>query len=124
MDACFSGISRNSETFKKENLLAMKGVVIKPDVLNPWENDPNFTVFTSSDYNETSLIFDDSETGLFTYYLCAGLKGLADTDNNKKITTQELKDYVIRNVKETSKRMVGEQNPKFYGNEENVLVKY
>ena len=32
MDACFSGASRSSEQFKAENLISMKGVLIKPKV--------------------------------------------------------------------------------------------
>ncbi len=32
IDACFSGVSRPTETLKTQNLLAMKGVVIKPKV--------------------------------------------------------------------------------------------
>jgi len=74
MDACFSGASRGSEQYKTENLTAMKGGVrIKTNVDQPWIADPAFTVFVSSEFSETSLSFDPSETGLFTYYLCAGM---------------------------------------------------
>jgi hypothetical protein len=35
MDACFSGSSRSSEQYKPENLIAMKGVVIRPKTGRP-----------------------------------------------------------------------------------------
>ena len=80
LDACFSGVSRNSEAYKAENLVAMKGVKIRPVVGQPWETDANFTVFSSSDFDQTSLAFDPSETGLFTYFLCAGLQGKVEAE--------------------------------------------
>lgn len=124
MDACFSGASRSSGTYRTENLVAMKGVAIKPDVMHPWENNPGFTVFTSSGYNETSLGFDPAETGLFTYYLCAGLQGNADINGDKRITAGELKVYINKNVMETSTKVSGLQTPQFYGNEDLVITEY
>lgn len=124
IDACFSGVSRASESRKIENLVAMKGVDLKPKINEPWANDPNFTVFSSSSFEETSLGFDPSETGLFTYFLCAGLQGKADANNDNKITTGELKNYVIKNVSELSVKILGKQTPVFYGNEDIILGEY
>jgi len=125
IDACFSGISRSSETYKPGNLVAMKGgVVISPVVEKPWETNDHFTVFASSGFNETSLAFDPSETGLFTYYLCAGLQGKADLNGDKLITTGELGQYLIENVKESSVKIMGLQTPQFHGDEKLVLTEY
>ena len=125
MDACFSGASRGSEQYKTENLTAMKGGVrIKPNVDQPWIADPAFTVFASSEFSETSLSFDPSETGLFTYYLCAGMQGKADANGDKKISSGELSRYVIERVKETSMKIRGLQTPQFHGDENVVLVEY
>lgn len=124
IDACFSGVSRASESQNVENLVSMKGVAIKPKVAQPWETDNNFTVFSSSSFNETSLGFDPSETGLFTYFLCAGLQGKADANGDNKITTGELKAYVIKNVLELSVKILGKQTPVFYGNEDVILGEY
>jgi len=125
MDACFSGASRGSEQYKTENLTAMKGGVrIKTNVDQPWIADPAFTVFVSSEFSETSLSFDPSETGLFTYYLCAGMQGKADLDGDKKITSGELSRYVIDRVKETSIKIRGLQTPQFHGDENVVLIEY
>ncbi|MBN2519350.1 MAG: caspase family protein [Bacteroidales bacterium] len=124
IDACFSGATRASKIFKAENLVSMKGVVVAPKVYQPWEKNSNFNVFTSSAGNETSMGFDQSQTGLFTYYLCAGLQGKADTDGNHKITMGELKNYVIKNVQEASNQMWGYQTPEFHGNDNIILVEY
>jgi hypothetical protein len=124
IDACFSGASKASEKIKSENLVSMKGVKIVPKTRQPWLTNPNFTVFTSSGAEETSLGFDQSQTGLFTYYLCAGMQGEADEDKDGKITAGELNNYVTENVKNMSKKIMGLQTPKFHGNEDMVLIEY
>ena len=124
IDACFSGSSRTTETKKTENLIAMKGVKIKPKNDGTYLNNPNFTVFNSSTGDETSLGYDASETGLYTYFLCVGLQGKADLNNDKKITFGELEKYLFDNVTETSRKISGVQTPEFFGNENSVLVEY
>lgn len=124
MDACFSGASKSSENIESENLVATKGLRIEPKVKKPWEKNNNFTIFTSSSANETSLGFDPSGSGLFTYYLAAGMQGKADKNNDRKITMGELKKYVKSNVINTSKKIRGIQTPEFHGNEDEVLFEY
>jgi hypothetical protein len=124
IDACFSGVSRATETYNMQNLVAMKGVSIKPKLKQPWIDNPDFTVFTSSAFNETSLGYDPSQSGLFTYFVCAGLLGEADADTDGNITSGELKNYVIQNVSETSVKIRGQQTPRFYGNEDKILGTY
>ena len=125
IDACFSGASRATEKINIENLVAMKGgVKFAPKLYQPWLKNNNFSVFTSSGVNETSLGFDPSQTGLFTYYLCAGLQGKADANHNNKITFKELKHYVINNVKIVSKKTRGLQTPEFHGDDDMILVEY
>jgi uncharacterized caspase-like protein len=124
MDACFSGVSKTSDLYKEENLVAMKGVKIKPGLAAPWENNPGFTVFNSSGYDQTSLAFDQSETGLFTYFLCAGLQGKADLDGDHVITSGELEKYVTGNVRETSVKINGLQVPEFHGDEKIKLAEF
>jgi len=124
MDACFSGASRSSEQNKPENLVAMKGVKVRPLLNQPWNDDPSFTLFSSSDFAETSLSFDRSQTGLFTYFLCAGLQGKADLNGDKKITSGELSKYIIEQVMETSVKIRGIQTPQFHGNENIILTIY
>ena len=122
LDACFTGVSRGSEQIKEQNLIASKGIKIK--VTKPWMSYSNFTVINSSSGEETSLGFDDSQTGLFTYFLTAGLKGAADKNKDGVITLGELKEYVEKNVMKISQRISGIQTPEFYGDTNRVLVTY
>jgi len=124
LDACFSGASKATEKINTKNLIAMKGVVIKPKYHQPWVNNNKFSVFTSSSGSQTSLGFDPSQSGLFTYYLCLGLQGDADINNDRKITNGELKNYLIKNVEATSKKILGLQTPEFHGNEDMILMEY
>ena len=124
MDACFSGSSKSSENLVAYNLVSMKGVRITPKTNQPWVNNKNFTVFTSSSFDETSLGFDPAQTGLFTYYLCAGMQGEADLNNDSKITMGEIQEYVIKNVVETSRKIRGLQTPEFHGDSEQILFEY
>jgi uncharacterized caspase-like protein len=122
LDACFSGASRSSVKVATENLIGQKGVKVRPK--NTWLGDPNFTIISSSTGEETSLGFDDTETGLFTYYLAAGLQGAADANGDKVITLGELREYVVNNVKETSGKILGQQTPMFHGNDSRVMATY
>jgi len=124
LDACFSGASKQSENIQTENLVAMKGIRIKPKLLKPWENNPGFSVITSSAADETSLALDASQTGLFTYYMCAGLQGNADTNSDNAITLGELYQYVREQVMNTSRKISGIQTPEFHGNPDIVLTEY
>jgi hypothetical protein len=122
IDACFSGNSRVSEKIATKNLVATKGVRIQPKLSSPWTTNPNFSVFNSSSADETSLGFDLSQTGLFTYYLCVGLQGEADLNQDKIITNGELSDFIKSKVMDTSKKIFGLQTPQFNGNRDAILI--
>ncbi len=123
MDACYSGSSRPSEKLTAENIDGSKAGIKHINLEKPWLNYPNFTIINSSG-NETSLGYDASQTGLFTYYFCAGLQGKADENNDKKITLGELKRYVTTGVVQKSKQIIGVQTPEFHGDENRVLCEY
>ena len=56
-----------------------------------------FLVLTASNKNQMSWCNNDY--GYFTYYVALGSKGAADTDKNKKVSLNELYNYVYRNAK-------------------------
>lgn len=121
LDACFSGGSRHSGAYTSQNIAGHK--MVMPDLSameQPWLEDPNFRVFTSSRGDQTSQGYDRSLSGLFTYYLATGLQGESDKDGNGSITMNELVDYVTANVQKTSG---GSQTPQFYGNSDFVIAK-
>lgn len=119
LDACFSGNSRLSEVYESQSIANQKFVIMDTSEMEqPWLNNPNFRVFTSSRGDQTSQANDRTQSGRFTYYLAVGLQGDADKDNNGKITMAELYEFVQTNVhKETQ----GQQTPQFYGNSDFVV---
>lgn len=122
LDACFSGGSRPSELYKSESIANQK--LVMPDISameRPWIDNPNFRVFTSSRGDQTSLGYDLSRSGLFTYYIACGLQGDADKNADKKITMAELVEFVTSGV---DKESVGAQTPQFYGNKDFVVRKF
>jgi uncharacterized caspase-like protein len=122
LDACFSGTARKTPSAPLANLTGQKGVKLK--INKPWETYQNFTVVNSSTNDETSLGFEPSGTGLFTYFIAAGLKGAADANGDKKITLGELREYVIKNVLETSRKLGGVQTPEFFGNDNEIMAEF
>ncbi|MCG8696584.1 MAG: hypothetical protein MI922_00910, partial [Bacteroidales bacterium] len=60
----------------------------------------------------------------FTYYMCAGLKGNADINNDRVITMGELYQYLKQEVMFASKKIRGVQTPQFYGDPNKVLVEF
>lgn len=126
MDACFSGASRGSSAYETQNLTGEKGGArfINPKIQGDWQSDQNFMIFSSSSFGETSLGNDITGTGLFTYYLAAGLKGNADRDNDSRITSAELINYVRTNVSEDAEKLYqdGKQTPTFIGSNFNKVL--
>jgi len=69
---------------------------------------------TSSSADENSIIWDDMEQSLFSYWLNQGLKGHADMNNNNgAVDIHELYEYVCERVQHTADTRFGRnQNPK------------
>lgn len=123
LDACFSGGSRPSELYKSESVANQKLVKLKDlnTAKKPWLDNPDFRVFTSSRGDQTSLGNDLSRSGLFTYYIACGLQGDADKNADKKITMDELVEFVTVGVNNES---AGTQTPQFFGNKNFVVEKF
>lgn len=119
LDACFSGGSRRSEAFSTKSIANQKLVIIDQEEMEqPWLNNPNFRVFTSSRGDQASLGYDKSRSGLFTYFIAAGLQGDADKDGNGRVEMSELVDFVTGQV---NKESDGAQTPQFYGDSNFVV---
>lgn len=119
LDACFSGGSRLSDVYESKSITNQKYTLGDLDIMyEPWRNNPNFRLFTSSMGNQTSQANDRTRSGRFTYYLAVGLQGDADKDKNGKITMAELYEFVKTNVE---KETQGQQTPQFYGNSDFVV---
>lgn len=124
LDACFSGSSRQSTSYAGVSIGNTKGIRVSQKDMGatPWLDDPNFRLFTSSSGDQTSLGFDQSQSGLFTYYIALGLQGDADLDEDGTITFKELNQYVFQNVSETAKQIRnGDQTPMLFGNDDMII---
>ena len=85
------------------------------------ENWENITKVLSSQAGEYSFEGDKwgGGAGVFTYYLVNGMTGLADRNNNKEVTAQELYIYMLDNIgRETNFT----QNPTLVGNMTSTLA--
>ena len=126
LDACFSGSSRQTVTHQTVNISNAKGVrITMPELSNkPWDTNPNFRLFTSSTGEQTSLGYDQAQSGLFTHYLALGLQGEADANDDGVIMIEELVEYVTDNVSREAKNIRGgAQTPEFFGNKNMVIEK-
>lgn len=119
LDACFSGGSRRSDYYATKSIANQKLVIIDPEEMEqPWLNNPNFRVFTSSRGDQASLGYDKSRSGLFTYFIATGLQGDADKDGNGRVEMSELVEFVTGQV---NKESDGAQTPQFYGDSNFVV---
>lgn len=126
LDACFSGSSRQTVSHQSENISNAKAVrITMPELSNrPWDTNPNFRLFTSSSGEQTSLGYDQAQSGLFTYYLAVGLQGEADSNDDGVIMIDELVTYVTESVSKEAKNIRGgAQTPEFFGNRNMVIEK-
>jgi hypothetical protein len=85
IDACFSGGSRN------QGLLATRGIKIVPKANDNLTG--NIVVFTASSGEQSSLPYNETGHGMFTYHL---LKKIQETKG--AITYGELSDYLQKQV--------------------------
>lgn len=105
-DACHSG-----------SLLAMRGGKV-PNLLTTYyetlaQAKAGTALLMSSKSEETSLESSGLRQGVFSHFLIRGLKGEADSNNDKIVTVQELFDFVQSNVRSyTGNR----QSPVMQGN--------
>jgi uncharacterized caspase-like protein len=59
----------------------------------------DFAMLLSSTSSENSAEADKLQQSVFSYFLIKGLEGLADTNVDKRISIQELFNYVRENVR-------------------------
>lgn len=96
VDACRSGSLRKNDNRKGVEHSETKSIL-----------------FLASRNNENSIERRDMTNGFFTEYLVKGLKGNADANRDRKITTKELYDFVSSRVAIQSN---GLQHPVMWGN--------
>jgi hypothetical protein len=116
-DTCYSGQTR-SEQMLVAGLRPVRIVANEQDTPN------NFTIFTASNYDQTSGSINEAEHGIFSYYLMKGLEGKADENSDKKITNGELISYLKNNVTQEAFYQNRSQEPMLSGDPDTVLISY
>ena len=64
---------------------------------------------------------EEAKHGMFSYFLMKGMEGEADSNQDNKITSGELHEYVKENVIQQSS---GSQTPELQGDADRVLVHF
>ena len=116
-DTCYSGQTR-SEQMLVAGLRPVRIIADEQDTPN------NFTIFTASNYDQTSGSISEAEHGIFSYYLMKGLEGNADENKDKKITNGELIAYLKNNVSQEAFSQNRSQEPMLAGDPNNILLSY
>ena len=116
-DTCYSGQSRD------ERMLVAGLRPIR--LLESEQEKPiNFTIFTASNYDQTSGSIDEAKHGIFSYYLMKGMEGKADANEDKKISNGELISYLKENVSDEAFINNRQQEPMLSGDPDKVLISY
>lgn len=118
LDSCFSGANRENKM-----LLAQARPILVP-VKVEVKNQNKLTVFSAASGSQISSGYPDKQHGLFTYFLLKGLRGEADSNGDKQLTTGELGRYLKSKVKDTAAGMDREQVPEIMGDSARTLVNY
>ena len=113
LDTCYSGTTRGTDM-----LIASRPIAI---VAREQAIPENFTVFTAAAGDQTAKPLEEAKHGLFSYFLMKGMEGVADSNQDNKITALELHEYVKENVWQQSSN---KQLPELQGDAERVLVRF
>ena len=116
-DTCYSGQTRDERML----VASLRPIRI---VADEQETPDNFTIFTASNYDQTSGSIEEAEHGMFSYYLMKGLEGYADENKDKKITNGELIAYLKDNVSQEAFTQNREQDPMLAGDPDKILMSY
>lgn len=118
IDACFSGTSQKGLLVKN---ISPAGIEVDSPIMEL----PNSSIFLSSSGKEYSSWYVDNGHSLFTFYFLKGLKGEADSNNDKKLTLGEFKNYLNEEVPYKARRLNNiEQTPQIFGNDNKVIAEY
>jgi hypothetical protein len=116
-DTCYSGQTRDERML----VASLRPIRI---VADEQDTPDNFTIFTASNYDQTSGSIEEAKHGMFSYYLMKGLEGNADNNKDKKITNGELIAYLKSNVSEEAFTQNREQDPMLAGDPDKILMSY
>ncbi|MEJ2628632.1 MAG: caspase family protein [bacterium] len=82
----------------------------------------NKFIITASDANEQSYENPDLGHGVFTYYVGEAMRGSADSDDNKEVTSRELYNYTRDKTLKFARSINQTQNPMCFGSLYDAIV--
>lgn len=116
LDACFSGNAESGMLFK-----GISPALVKVD--RGLSGPGNAAIFTSGQVDQVSSWYPAKRHSLFTYFFLKGLRGEADADRDKRITSTEMKAWLDDNVPWMARKLKGiTQQPQVSGAGERVLA--
>lgn len=104
IDACFAGGLRAEKSSRR--------TTASSSAERSFTDSQGVMLFLSSRTNETSKENRWASNGYFTQYLLKGMKGAADTNNDRIVTAKEIFLYVSSNVRERTQE---QQHPVMWG---------
>ena len=110
-DSCFSGATRSEELLIAARPL---GIKIEDD-----EVPDNFVVFNAGESDQIAGVIDEVRHGRFSYFLFKGLEGVADANQDSKISAEELHSYIRKQVGRFS---AGAQSPEIIGDRSTWII--
>ena len=116
-DTCYSGQTRDERML----IASLRPIII---VADEQDTPDNFTIFSASNFDQTSGSIKEAQQGMFSYYLMKGLEGKADGNQDKQITNGELIAYLKTNVSREAFSQAREQDPMLSGDPDQVLMRY
>ena len=93
LDACHAGSEKGASEPRELTTKDLQAV---------FENLEGVVTLASCKANEKSLIWEDKQQSLFSYWFNQGLKGHADQDTNGAVDIDELYKYIERRVRRTA----------------------
>ena len=80
---------------------------------NVYDLAEGFALLAASTAQQVAVDMDEQGHGLFTYYLINGLRGDADTDNDGRITVEDIRNYILASIRKWNITNGGYQEPTF-----------
>ena len=113
LDTCYSGETRGNEMLIAGRPIGIRALEQSiPD---------NFTLMTAAAGDQIANPLKEAKHGMFSYFLMKGMEGVADANQDNKITALELHEYVKENVWQQSSN---KQLPELQGDGNRVLVQF
>ena len=117
LDTCFAGLNRDGDSLTAD----ARPIAIVPKAAKAGEN---VTILSAAQGTQLSLALKAAGHGLYSYMLLKGLEGAADSNNDHRITAQELHAYAADQVNRQATQMGHKQNPVLDGDGTTVLVQW